>query len=91
MIQRLTVLTFTLMAALALSACGRVGPLEPPPGKEKITTPLPKAPEQPKANLRPVAEPLMPLPRIAPQYPTAENVKPKPQKPQRNFFLDPLL
>jgi predicted small lipoprotein YifL len=89
--SRFIFLSLGLAAALALSACGRAGDLEPPPGREKQTTPLSSPPADPRAVLKPEAEPLLPHPRIAPEPPQAGNIKPKPPKPQRSFFLDPLL
>jgi predicted small lipoprotein YifL len=89
--RRLILVSVVCATALALSACGRAGDLEPPPGREKQATPLSKPPERAKAVLKPVAEPLLPYEPIAPAAPTPENTKPKPAKPQRSFFLDPLL
>lgn len=91
MLSRFSLISLTLFTAVMLAACGRVGELEPPPGKEKQTYPLSKPPQYPHAILRPEAEPLMPHPRIAPKPPTAENIPAKPAKPQQKFFLDPLL
>jgi predicted small lipoprotein YifL len=61
----------TIVAALALSACGRKGALEAPPhAKLTADQPLAKLPGDP---------------------PPADQLPPKPKKPDRPFFLDPLL
>lgn len=57
-----------LVAAVGLSACGRKGPLEPPPGAAAA-----------------VAAPIDPTLAGAPPPP------PPPDKPDKPFFLDPLL
>jgi predicted small lipoprotein YifL len=88
---RFFMIGLALASALALSACGRSGSLEPPPGREHLATTPSAPPSPPQPVLRPAAEPLLPHPRIAPEPPTPENTKPKSKKPQRSFFLDPLL
>jgi predicted small lipoprotein YifL len=68
---------------LALSACGRKGPLEPPPGAVNASdNPLEEQEEQDATAPRPV------VPSIAP----VGSRKGKPIKaPKESFFLDPIL
>jgi predicted small lipoprotein YifL len=62
--------------ALALGACGRRGPLEPPPGA-KNPVPLPEDQVTETINASPVAKP--------PKASRALTI------PKRDFILDPLL
>ncbi len=59
-------LALTLLAALALAACGRVGPPRPPGPVDQITYPrgypAPTAEERAEINARRAAQGLPPLP-----------------------------
>ncbi len=70
------VLTFSALGALALSACGRIGPLEPPPEATAQAKPaMPKPNDVSGETLNPQMKP-----KITPITP-----------PNRPFFLDFLL
>ncbi len=72
----LPVLAALVAAALALSACGRVGPLEPPPDPTALAKPAaPKADSLSGETIAPQMKPK--IPPITP--------------PNQPFFLDPLL
>ena len=69
-------LALSVLAALALTACGRIGPLEPPPdGSAQAKPDVPKANEVSGETLNPQMKPK--IPPITP--------------PNRPFFLDFLL
>ena len=69
-------LALTVVAALALSACGRIGPLEPPPdGSAPAKPAMPKPDQVSVETMSPMTKPK--IPPIAP--------------PNKPFFLDFLL
>ena len=75
-------LAAVLTGALGLAACGRKGPLDPPPGAS-LTQPPPVAP---RAGL---GEEHYALPGVPPPPPPAP--PPGPPPAQKTFFLDFLL
>jgi len=86
-----------IAAAVGLAACGRKGPLDPPPSASLpeapgTYTPRPGLGEQsygaPATFLAP-APPAEPAPPAAPAKPAAAAAAPAPQ--QKTFFLDFLL
>jgi predicted small lipoprotein YifL len=69
-------LALAVFAAVALAACGRIGPLEPPPdATAQAKPPMPKANEVTAETLNPQMKPK--IPPITP--------------PDKPFFLDFLL
>ncbi|WP_229729503.1 LPS translocon maturation chaperone LptM [Agaricicola taiwanensis] len=73
--------------ALALSGCGRKGPLEPPPGAPAAAVVTP-APGEDDDGIRPSASLQRPTDSgAADQGPLLDNVA----RPDRPFLLDPLL
>jgi predicted small lipoprotein YifL len=92
-------LVFTALA-LALTGCGRRGPLEPPPGSPASLAPLTGVPDQyaqprsvadlPGENAAGVVVTQPPAPSQTPPQPAGDN--PAPAKTHlRPFPLDPLL
>jgi hypothetical protein len=68
-------LTFAVLAALGLAACGRIGQLEPPGGSAQAKPAMPKPNQISAETLNPQMKPKIP-PITAPNHP---------------FFLDFLL
>ena len=93
-IRRTIALAGSIAVALALVACGRAGPLEPPPGP--ATTPVPSPQAYPEASPQ-ARQADTPLPGVAEDAaaqksgfdaqgnPTATSGQKRP------FFLDPIL
>lgn len=81
-------LAFALAAALSLAACGRKGPLDPPPSAA-IASPPPAtaAPARYVDTTTPTGapQPVQSAPLPAPQ------AAPAPQPPKKTFILDPLI
>jgi len=79
-----------LILALALAACGRRGPLDPPPSNELPVAPQPAA--SPPAQ-RSYLDPLTPIGTAQQAQPAvAAQALPAPSQPAaRTFILDPLI
>jgi predicted small lipoprotein YifL len=74
--ERSRALALAAVAALSLTACGRIGPLEPPPdASAEAKAPMPKADQVSAETLNPQMKPK--IPPITP--------------PNQPFFLDFLL
>jgi len=84
----------SIAVALALAACGRAGPLEPPPGP--ATTPVPSAQAYPQASPQ-VRQADTPLPGVAEDAAAQKTGFDAQGNPvatsgqKRPFFLDPIL
>ena len=83
-------LAVALLLPLALAACGRKGPLDPPPSNELPVAPAPAAP--PPAQ-RSYLDPLTPIGTAQQAQPVVANqALPAPSQPAaRSFILDPLI
>lgn len=79
-----------LVLSLALAACGRRGPLDPPPSSELPVAPQPAA--GPPAQ-RSYVDPLTPIGTAQQAQPAvAAQALPAPSQPAaRSFILDPLI
>jgi len=87
-------LALALMLPLALGACGRKGPLDPPPSAQLPPAPAPA----PAGNVAPAqqtyVDPLTPIGTAQQQAPpvVATQALPAPTQPgARTFILDPLI
>jgi predicted small lipoprotein YifL len=81
-------LVAVMTAALGLAACGRKGPLDPPP----TAAPSPPPANAPRASLG--EENYGPLPPPAGEHPPSAAAPPPPaatQPPRKTFFLDFLI
>jgi predicted small lipoprotein YifL len=80
-----------LVVPLALAACGRKGPLDPPPSAELPPAPPPAA--APAAAQRTYLDPLTPIGTAQEARPAvAAQALPAPTQPAaRSFILDPLI
>jgi predicted small lipoprotein YifL len=83
-------LAVALVLPLALAACGRKGPLDPPPSNELPVAPPPAA--SPPAQ-RSYLDPLTPIGTAQQAQPVVANqALPAPSQPAaRTFVLDPLI
>jgi len=93
-IRRTIALAGLLAVALALAACGRAGPLEPPPGP--ATTPVPSAQAYPQVSPQ-AGQSDTPLPGVAEEAAAQKTGFDAQGNPvatsgqKRPFFLDPIL
>jgi predicted small lipoprotein YifL len=94
LIRRTIALAASFAVALALAACGRNGPLEPPPGP--ATTPVPSALAYPQVSpqARQADTPLPGVAEDAAAQKTGFDAQGNPvatSGQKRPFFLDPIL
>ena len=81
-------LAVALVLPLALAACGRKGPLDPPPSSEVPLAPQPAA--GPPAQ-RSYLDPLTPIGTAQQAQPVVANQALPSQPAARTFILDPLI
>ena len=86
-------LAVALIVPLALSACGRKGPLDPPPSA--ATPPPPSQQPQPAPSTTGLIDPLTPTgqaQQAPPPRPPVQTTQADPAQPQKkSFLLDPLI
>lgn len=75
---------------MALAACGRKGPLDPPPGAA-IPSPAPIQPAQPGPAPTTFIDPTTPTGQAQPAPLQTTQASPAPPAPKKTFLLDPLL
>jgi predicted small lipoprotein YifL len=87
------VLAVALIVPLALGACGRKGPLDPPPSA--ATPPPPSLQPQPAPPTTGLIDPLTPTgeaQQALPPPPPVQTTQAAPAQPQRkSFLLDPFI
>jgi predicted small lipoprotein YifL len=83
-------LAFALVLSAALAACGRKGPLDPPPGAA-IPSPPPSQQAPPGPVPRTFIDPTTPTGQAQPPPVQTTQASPAPQPPKKTFLLDPLL
>jgi predicted small lipoprotein YifL len=80
-------LAVAFAAALSLAACGRKGPLDPPPSAALPSAP----PATPAAGPAQFVDPMTPTGSAPPARAQAAQAAPASQPPLKNFILDPLI
>ncbi len=83
-------LAVALIVPLALGACGRKGPLDPPPSA--ATPPPPALQPQPAPSTTGLIDPLTPLGQAQQAPPPMQTTQVAPAQAERKtFLLDPLI
>jgi predicted small lipoprotein YifL len=82
-------LAVALIVPLALGACGRKGPLDPPPSA--ATPPPPALQPQPAPSTTGLIDPLTPTGQAQQAPPPVQTTQVAPAPQRKSFLLDPLI